>query len=92
MVQDHSGQIWLGTQHGLYRFNGTDIKIFRADPTDPHALSADWVSSLLVDKQGTLWVGTRYAGLNRFDAHTERFERFALPVTTVAGAFAEISV
>lgn len=92
MVQDHAGQIWLGTQHGLYRFNGTDVKLFRADPTNPDALSADWVSALLVDQQGTLWVGTRYAGLNRFEAETEKFSRFSLPVTTDAGAYAEISV
>lgn len=92
MVQDRSGQIWLGTQHGLYRMNGTEIKVFRADPTNPDTLSADWVSSLLVDEQGTLWVGTRYAGLNRFDANTERFTRIPLPITTDAGAFAEVSV
>ena len=92
LIQDHSGQIWLGTQHGLYRFNGTDVKVFRADPTNPHTLSADWVSSLMIDQQGSLWIGTRYAGLNRFDAKTERFERIALPVGTIAGASAEISV
>ena len=92
LVQDHAGQIWLGTQHGLYRFNGTDVKLFRADPTNATTLSADWVSSLLVDHQGTLWIGTRYAGLNRFDAATERFERIALPIATDAGVSAEISV
>jgi len=92
LVQDRNGQIWLGTQHGLYRFNGHDVTLFRADPTKPDSLSADWVSSLLVDQQGILWIGTRYAGLNRFDAATERFERFVLPVTQQAGASAEISV
>jgi ligand-binding sensor domain-containing protein len=92
LVQDRSGQIWLGTQHGLYRFNGTDVKLFRADPTNPATLSADWVSSLLIDHQGTLWIGTRYAGLNRFDADTERFQRIALPVASNAGASSEISV
>lgn len=92
LVQDQTGQIWLGTQHGLYRFNGTDVKLFRADPTKSDTLSADWVSSLLVDNQGTLWIGTRYAGLNRFDEDTERFERIALPVANKTGTSAEISV
>ncbi|WP_186435145.1 two-component regulator propeller domain-containing protein [Rheinheimera sediminis] len=91
MVQDHDGQIWLGTQHGLYRLNGSEVTLFRADATDPYSLSADWISSLLVDEQGILWVGTRYSGVNKFNSLTESFSRVALPATFGAGT-SEISV
>lgn len=74
-VQDHDGFYWLGTQHGLYRFDGAELKNFRAIPEKPDSLSADWITALLVDQQGYIWVGTRYAGLNRFNPDTERFER-----------------
>lgn len=74
-VQDHDGFYWLGTQHGLYRFDGAELKNFRAIPEQADSLSADWITALLVDKQGNIWVGTRYAGLNRFNPDTERFER-----------------
>ncbi|MDF3127277.1 two-component regulator propeller domain-containing protein [Rheinheimera sp. 1928-s] len=91
LAQDHAGQIWLGTQHGLYRLNGSEVTVFRADATDPASLSADWISSLLVDQQGVLWVGTRYAGVNRFNAASESFSRVALPATINNGS-SEISV
>ncbi len=91
LAQDHAGQIWLGTQHGLYRLNGSEVTLFRADATDEHSLSADWISSLLVDQQGTLWIGTRYAGVNRFNPSTESFSRVVLP-ETINNSSSEISV
>ncbi len=81
MTQDENGFIWLGTQHGLFRHDGTDILEFKADPSRTNSLSASWVSALAVDPTGLLWVGTRYGGLNKFDPATERFTRYDLPAT-----------
>jgi ligand-binding sensor domain-containing protein/signal transduction histidine kinase len=79
IVQDAQGFLWIGTQHGLYRYDGQVVESYRADPTDANSLSADWISSLLLDRRGQLWVGTRYGGLNLFDPTTERFSRIAIP-------------
>jgi ligand-binding sensor domain-containing protein len=60
--EDHSGNIWVGTYgHGLHRFNPRtgQFKTYRHDPADPHSLSNDIVSRLLVDHNGTLWAGPR---------------------------------
>lgn len=84
VVQDLDGFFWLGTQHGLYRFDGAELRQFRADALDPGSLSADWITELLVDRAGSLWIGTRYAGLNRFDPQTERFERISVAGETAA--------
>ncbi len=92
IVQDQQGFLWIGTQHGLYRFDGQQIKAWQADPADPNALSADWVSSLLVDRQGMIWVGTRYGGLNRLNPATEQFSRVALPALQGEQQQVEISV
>ena len=86
MTQDKQGFLWLGTQHGLYRYDGTDLLEFRANPTQSGSLSASWVSALAVDPQGWLWVGTRYGGLNRFDPATESFRRFDLPAADPSSA------
>lgn len=75
VVQDQDGFYWLGTQHGLHRYDGAELKSFRANSEQADSLSADWITSLFVDEQGSVWVGTRYAGLNRFNPDTERFER-----------------
>lgn len=79
MVQDSQGFLWLGTHHGLYRFDGVALQHYPADSTKLNRLSSDWITSLLIDAQGMLWVGTRYGGLNRFNPATEQFSRYAWP-------------
>jgi len=92
LAQDQQGFLWVGTQHGLYRFDGQQVKAWQADPTNLNALSADWVSSLLVDRQGIIWIGTRYGGLNRFNPATEQFSRVPLPPLQGEQQQVEISV
>ncbi|MEN3159457.1 ATP-binding protein [Alkalimonas sp. NCh-2] len=92
MVQDQHGFLWLGTQHGLYRFDGGDLTRFQADAADSNSLSADWVTSLLLEGTNTLWVGTRYGGLNRLDLTTERFEQLRFAIDTDDATQNEISV
>ena len=78
--EDRSGSLWVGTYgHGLHRFDRRtgQFKTYRHNPADPHSLSNDFVTRLLVDHNGTLWAATRDA-LNRFDATTERFTIYAL--------------
>ena len=80
ICEDHSGSLWIGTYgHGLHRFDPRtgQFKTYRHDPADPHSLSNDIVSRLLVDPNGTLWAGTEGA-LDRFDAATERFTTYRL--------------
>ncbi|MDZ7871227.1 MAG: two-component regulator propeller domain-containing protein [Rheinheimera sp.] len=92
LAQDQQGFLWIGTQHGLYRFDGQQVKAWQADPAKTNAMSADWVSSLLVDRQGILWIGTRYGGLNRFNPATEQFSRVPLPTLPGEQQQVEISV
>ena len=92
LVQDQQGFLWIGTQHGLYRFDGQQLKTYQAVPGQTNTLSADWVSSLLVDRQGSLWIGTRYGGLNRFNPATEQFSRVPLPAAQGEQQQVEISV
>ena len=72
--EDRSGNLWIGTQgDGLYRIAAADIDAasprferFAHDAATPSGLSGDSVSALLVDRRGTLWVGTN-GGLDRLD-------------------------
>jgi signal transduction histidine kinase/ligand-binding sensor domain-containing protein len=78
ITEDRSGVLWLGTfSHGLIRFDRAtgNFKSYRNNPNDPDSLSNNIVSKLLVDHNGTLWVGT-WNGLNRFEASTGRFTRY----------------
>jgi len=54
MLQDRTGYLWLGTQNGLVRYDGSRFQEFgRAD-----GLYGTFLEALHEDGQGRLWVGT----------------------------------
>lgn len=75
VAQDRTGFMWLGTEKGLVRHDGLRFEQFLPIPGDPQSLSAESVTSLLVDSSGALWVGTWGGGLNLFRASEEEFSR-----------------
>ncbi|HUI55754.1 MAG TPA: ATP-binding protein [Bryobacteraceae bacterium] len=54
MLQDRTGFLWVGTQGGLFRYDGS---VFRGYSTD-NGLPGAWIASLLQTADGTLWVAT----------------------------------
>src|SRR5271166_738930 len=71
VLQDRAGFLWVGTQNGLFRYDGNRFAGFgKADGLpDAH------IESLHESIDGTLWVGTRF-GLARRDK--EHFEKVPL--------------
>ena len=65
--QDKHGFIWFATQDGLCRYDGYSVKLFRHDRAKPYSLRNNFTTSLLVDKSGTLWVGTAGGGLGKYN-------------------------
>lgn len=69
MLQDRTGYLWIGTQNGLFRYDGTAFQEFgRQD-----GLGGTAIVTLRQDASGRLWVGTTeglyYFGTNhRFEA------------------------
>jgi len=86
IVQDDRGFIWFGSQYGLNRFDGYDLKVFVHDPRNANSLSGAYVSALFKDRSGALWVGCNRF-LDRFDPRTETFTPFG----SFAGAVVHIS-
>jgi len=75
MAQDRRGRLWVGTQAGLNRFDGSDVTVFRPQPGAEESLSDNYVTSIVVDRDGAVWVGT-LDGLNRVDPDTGHFTIF----------------
>lgn len=56
--------LWIGTTGGLLRFDGSKFLLF--DRSNTPELKADSVFSLLVSRDGSLWIGTEGGGLVRY--------------------------
>lgn len=54
IVQDHIGYLWVGTENGLYRYDGNQFKRYGANAGLPERS----IQSLYIGMDGTLWVGT----------------------------------
>ena len=71
--QDSRGFIWMGTQDGLNRYDGSQIISYKSDPDDPLSLSDPNIWSIAEDANGDLWIGTEGGGFNRFNRQLENF-------------------
>ncbi|MBO4316376.1 MAG: response regulator [Prevotella sp.] len=83
IVQDHYGFIWFGTDNGLCRYDGNNIRPFRILENG----SNQFVSALMADTDG-LYVGTG-RGVFFFHFETEQFERLAPQVNATVRAFSK---
>lgn len=63
ITEDNDGYIWFGTDIGVYKFNGYQIKKIELSPT----LNSIVVKKLLFDSQNRLWIATKKNGLLLFD-------------------------
>jgi len=73
VLQDRRGFMWFGTRDGLNKYDGYQIRVYRNDPKDPHSISNNFISAMVEDAQGNIWVATRGGGLNRYDRQKDQF-------------------
>ena len=70
IAHSKDGFLWLGTPHGLLRFDGYRFVDYGAEVVP--ALHEFGVSSLLAASDGSLWVGSFGGGLIHFDGSAAR--------------------
>ena len=58
LFQDRIGFIWVGTEDGLYRYDGQSFQVYGVND----GLPSSYVTDVIEDTQGRLWVAT-YSGL-----------------------------
>jgi signal transduction histidine kinase/AmiR/NasT family two-component response regulator/streptogramin lyase len=72
LFQDQSGFLWVGTENGLYRYDGHVFHSF----TEADGLPTARIEVIHQTPEGTIWVGTR-GGVARLRGET--FEKVELP-------------
>ncbi len=71
LARTPDGYLWLGTEEGLVRFDGTRFTLYDRNTT---GLKSNMVLTLLVDRNKDLWLGTYGGGIARL--HSGKFQSF----------------
>lgn len=72
VYQDRKGFIWIATENGPNKFDGTRFSIYRHNATDSTSLKNNYVRTLFEDSRGNFWIGC-INGLQRYDRATDNF-------------------
>jgi two-component sensor histidine kinase/ligand-binding sensor domain-containing protein len=78
IAESEDGILWFGTIKGLNSFD-KKTQLFTHYVNDPHdrnSLSDNSILSVLVDRDGLVWIGTKEGGLNKFDRKTKTFNHY----------------
>lgn len=72
-------QLLIGSDDGLLWFNTIteDYQLFTENETSPYPLSNRFVYPIIKDREGGIWIGTYYGGVNYISPKTDQFECFA---------------
>ncbi|NOZ46847.1 MAG: response regulator, partial [Chlorobi bacterium] len=82
IYEDREDRIWIGTKRGLDLLISSKydsvlkFHLFTHDVNNPHSISDNYVSCILQDSYGYLWVGTYISGLNQLDIETGNFTHY----------------
>ena len=89
VAQDRAGFIWIGTNRGLNRYDGYDLKQYMLPVNPRNGLSSNRITALLVAPDQRLWAGAERSGLSFYDASRDAFTRLdgqALPAAAQSAA------
>ena len=80
-------EIWVATENGVYVYDMLERTMdhYGYEPTNPYSLSDNPTQSLFCDKDGGMWVGTYFGGVNYAVRNTFVFEHF-FPRVDIAGS------
>ena len=72
LLHDRDGFLWVGTNNGLNRYDGTHFVPFKEQRSNPNSLINNQLYSLCEDRQGRIWMSAEN-GVSRYDKTTGRF-------------------
>ena len=66
ILQDNLGYYWFGTNDGLNKWNGYQIKVYYHQEDDPQSVGQGRINDLFKDRKGGIWIATYQGGLSRY--------------------------
>lgn len=70
--------IWIGSESGLYIYNTETgvVQNFRHDRSNPYSISDNAIYTIYKDRQGGVWVGSFFGGVDYYSEEYNQFELF----------------
>ncbi|MGB5849350.1 MAG: two-component regulator propeller domain-containing protein [Ignavibacteriaceae bacterium] len=66
--------MWFGTQGGLNRYDGYNIKVFKNIPDDSTSLKDNFIFSIYEDPFATIYIETQSGAFHRYNPRSESFQ------------------
>ncbi len=86
IYESTDNRLWVGTRTGLAVLGDVDgkVRFFSHHRGDRSSLPTSWVSGIVEDGTGRIWVATYGGGLSRFDGYKRGFRTFRHSLTDPA--------
>jgi len=79
----------IGNNTGLFKLDFIDGKwrstLYKHNPQKLNTISANTLQNLMLDQNGTLWIGTGYSGIDKLNLSHQYFSHFYDYQTTAPG-------
>ena len=78
IMRRSDNELWIATESGIYICNTQKqtVKNLRYEHADPHSLSDNAIYSIYTDREGGIWIGTYFGGVNYYPPQYSPFKRF----------------
>ncbi|RME00728.1 MAG: hypothetical protein D6814_02995, partial [Calditrichaeota bacterium] len=80
-IEDDKGHLWLATPGELMIFDPAQqtYRSIRSEKMNPLSLNSNYLTRIMRDRSGVIWIGTNGYGLNLHDPKAERFLTYRRP-------------
>ena len=66
IYEDSKGMIWIATEDGLNRYDGSKVSIYKHNTDNENSLAHNYVCAIFEDSHGNLFIGS-YGGLQLYN-------------------------
>lgn len=78
IVEFSENVFWIGTESGIYIIDTRTLQYshFKHELGDPYSLSDNAIHSLYKDREGNMWIGSYFGGINYYSTQSAIFEKY----------------
>jgi signal transduction histidine kinase/ligand-binding sensor domain-containing protein len=78
IYEDRGKNLWFGTINGLNLYDPSkdNFKVFKNNPADKNSIDDDYISGIIEDKNGALWILSNGNCLNKWIPGSQSFIRY----------------